>query len=624
MMSPRAKGAFFTLVVVALGTTLPGLSTYFLKDDLSLAMFTAADGTFVPRAFFDQLIWPTARTWDDIWRPVPALSWGLDYLFFGANATAFHIWNIVGHVVNVLLLEALLRRLVTGSHAARGAFVGALLFALYPLAPEAILWTTQRTVIFGLGFSLAALVLWLDWLREGHGRKAVLAFLCAGCGLLSREHALAVLPLFAWLGLQYATAATRRRAVLMALIGGAALGAIYFCCRWLIFGRFSGGYSGWPSMSAYAADNKTFEQLMNTARLLVMPVAENSEGIPSAVSSACTIVLGLSAALGVCACLRGHATARGLRGLALTSSLWLVFSWLPVAFVFIIFPNLLNGRSAYHLMALPLGCIGMGLSHVTPRGWLTTMLLAPVLCVTFFLFTHGIGRYAQAGDSVRGLQQALLSNTTPQDVVLVVDVPTEHRAAPTVDSYLSFLMKQPYTADERNAVACVVGRNKEWPALIAAAQQDANQRGASLRWQRALPHPPWAEPLWPVPQPASGATVSLLAPADGLHCGRSAPAPVIRTRLPAGTAALTMNFEVPGRKLAVPVPMDALQSTGVGEWSIPLTTVLASAGIRNWPLPESVFDAADPLVAAWSISALDAHGTGLGQSETRHFVLTRY
>jgi hypothetical protein len=70
--------------------------------------------------------------------------------------------------------------------------------------------------------------------------------------------------------------------------------------------------------------------------------------------------------------------------------------------------------------------------------------------------------------------------------------------------------------------------------------------------------------------------------------------------------------------------MDALQSTGVGEWSIPLTTVLASAGIRNWPLPESVFDAADPLVAAWSISALDAHGTGLGQSETRHFVLTRY
>lgn len=622
MTAPRARGALLALVVVALGTTLKGFGVYFLKDDLSLAMFTDAGGRFLPGAFFDQLIWPTARTWDDIWRPVPALTWGLDYLLFGANAAAFHFWNIVGHVANVLLLEALLRRLLSGPLAPRGAFVGALLFALYPLAPEAILWTTQRTVVFGLGFSLAALSLWMDWLQSGKKKHLVTAFVCAALGLLSREHALAVFPTMGLLALQHGTPGARLRSFRTAAIGGALLVALYFVCRWLIFGRFSGGYAGTPSMSAYAAANGTFEHLGRTFRLLFFPISDS--GPTLGLGPLFTLLLGASflAALGAILLQRTHST--GLRALALTSASWLVLSWAPVVFVFIIFPNLLNSRSAYHLMALPLGCLGAGLANLSPSPVKAGLFAAPAILLFAMLYTGTVANYVEAGDSVRGLQQGVHALTTAQELALVFEVPTEHSGAPTVDSYLPFLVRPPYLMDARNAEAFVLDRKPEWPALLALSRTTASEKNLHLRWLRALPKSPWITDLVPPGTNARGVAIELVGPAEAAHYGRGSSPPVLSARVPEAAASAAVLLDVPGRSLSLPVPIALLTRTPEGTLALPLQPLLATAGLTGWPLSADVFAAHDPLIVTWRIEVSDANGAVLGTSASRHMVLTSF
>ncbi len=622
MTPARARGALFALIAVAFGTTAAGFQVYFLKDDLSLAMFTDAEGHFLPGAFFDQLLWPTARTWDDIWRPVPALTWGLDYCLFGANAAAFHIWNILGHVVNVLLLEALLRRLLAGPLAPRAAFLGALLFSLYPLAPEAILWTTQRTVVFGLGFSLAALSAWMDWLRGTRTRHLVLAFVYAALGLLSREHALAVFPMLGLLALQHGSPGTRFKAVRIAVIGSLVLVALYFACRWLIFGRFSGGYAGTPSMSAYAEANGTFEHLGRTLKLLFFPFSDAGPAL--GLGFLFTLLMGVSFAAALGTALLSRARGTGLPALALSSVSWLALSWAPVLFVFIIFPNLLNGRSAYHLMALPLGCLGACLAHLSLSPVKAGLMAAPALLLFAMLYTGSVANYVEAGASVRGLQQGIHAATTKNDLALVFNVPTEHSGAPTVDSYLPFLMRQPYLMDARNAEAFVLDRKAEWPALFAKSAATAAAMELQLRWLRALPKAPWVHDLTPTATPGEGAPVELLAPQEAVHLGRASAPPVLRARVSAAAASACVLLDVPGRSLRLAVPLALLGRDADGALTLPLQPLLASAGLGDWPLPTEVFAADDPLIVTWRIEVSDAGGAVLGTSASRHMVLTSF
>lgn len=609
----------FLLLFVALAAYAVGFGVYFLKDDLSMAMFTGADNSLDLRSFTRQLLWPIDRTWDDIWRPVPALSWGADYWLFGADPWAFHLGNILGHALNTVLLYWLVQRLLHFRNAAAAVY-GALFFALFPLFPEAVLWTTQRTVIFGVTFSLAALLAWHVWLLRGERKHLRIAIACSVCGLLSREHALAVTPLMGLMALLCAPAARKRAAFLSAAaIGLASVGA-YFLLRHAIFGRFSGGYAGWESMSAYARDNDILADLPRTLRLLFLPVPEGAW--TEALAMCASLALAAAWILALSVLLRRKPAAPNFAGFALLSLCWLLLSWAPVLYVFEIYPNLLNSRSAYHLMALPVAFLGAALCErgsTWRHGWLLP-LLPLLLCAA--LLGRQISNYVAAGAQVRGLQCAILAVADPMGMTVVVDVPTECHGAPSVDAYLPALLAPPYAPTRVRSATLVQGLPSTWWAAL----NETRQSGLSTQWFRAMAEAPYLRPLFGVAENSEGAAVTLLAPQDlVLVRSQDAALPEIEVRVPSETASADLLLEVPGRSLTLLVPLQHLRPTAQGTQRIALQRILEQVPeLARWPLPHSVFEGSNPLPVQWRIAVKSADGRTLGVSASRRMLLADF
>ena len=104
----------------------------------------------------------------------------------------FAAGQLVLHGAAVLLVHALLLRLV---RTASGALLGAALFAVHPLQVEAVAWMSEARGLLSGVFSLAALVLVLDWRDRGGKLRWGGATLCLILGLCAKPSAVAVPPI---------------------------------------------------------------------------------------------------------------------------------------------------------------------------------------------------------------------------------------------------------------------------------------------------------------------------------------------------------------------------------------------------------------------------------------------
>ncbi len=91
------------------------------------------------------------------------------------NPTAFHVANLILHVLCALVVFAILRLLLKHDW---GAFVGAALFALHPVQVEPVCWITGMKDLAGASLGLLALWQYLTWAAKtqdqdatGHSRK---------------------------------------------------------------------------------------------------------------------------------------------------------------------------------------------------------------------------------------------------------------------------------------------------------------------------------------------------------------------------------------------------------------------------------------------------------------------
>lgn len=117
------------------------------------------------------------------------------------NPVAFHTANLVLHIVNTLLVFALL--LILLRHPG-GAFAGALIFAVHPVQTETVAWIVQLNTLLSTGFSLGCLLCWSLLLRDSVPgakpvRQALLYTGAIGClflAFISKPIAV-VVPLFA-------------------------------------------------------------------------------------------------------------------------------------------------------------------------------------------------------------------------------------------------------------------------------------------------------------------------------------------------------------------------------------------------------------------------------------------
>lgn len=208
-----------------------GLRGGFLFDDFVNLPSLGASGPIRDTDSFLRFV--TSGTADPLGRPVALISFLLDARDWPAAPLPFKLTNLFVHVLNGLLLAALLRRL--GREMPNGgdkwrqrydlaALLGAALWLLHPLFVSTTLYIVQREAMLPATFTLAGLLLWL------HARKS-----------FQRNHA-GTGWLQALLGLGLCSVlATLSKA------NGALLPALALTIEWFFLGPASPPDTAWPA-----------------------------------------------------------------------------------------------------------------------------------------------------------------------------------------------------------------------------------------------------------------------------------------------------------------------------------------------------------------------------------------
>jgi tetratricopeptide (TPR) repeat protein len=126
---------------------------------------------------------------NNVFRPVTYATFSLNWMVGNVHGWGYHLFNVLLHALVTVLLFVLLRRLLEGVRNAETiAFVAALLFAVLPIHTEAVASISGRAELLAAGFVMGA---WLLHLRD----RPAAALLCFGLALLSKESAVAFVPL---------------------------------------------------------------------------------------------------------------------------------------------------------------------------------------------------------------------------------------------------------------------------------------------------------------------------------------------------------------------------------------------------------------------------------------------
>jgi tetratricopeptide (TPR) repeat protein len=137
-------------------------------------------------------IWlhPTAP--DPVKATLEWLGWGL----WGDSPFGFHVASFALHLLSVFLVWRLFAQL-----GLRGAWAGALLFGVHPLAVESVAWIVELKNTTSLPFLLGAMLAWLAYDRTGSRRSYAIALAAFAAALLCKSSVLMfppVLLLHAW------------------------------------------------------------------------------------------------------------------------------------------------------------------------------------------------------------------------------------------------------------------------------------------------------------------------------------------------------------------------------------------------------------------------------------------
>jgi len=123
-------------------------------------------------------------------RPLVLSIWLVTSDFFGPSSWPYHATNVLLHAANSWLLFYLLTKL-KASRAV--AVLSALLFALTPIAPEAVTWSSGSFDLFSFFFILLSSCFYATYLEQGKRRYYFFSLSIMVLALLSKEMALTMI-----------------------------------------------------------------------------------------------------------------------------------------------------------------------------------------------------------------------------------------------------------------------------------------------------------------------------------------------------------------------------------------------------------------------------------------------
>ncbi len=125
------------------------------------------------------------------WHPFTILTLALEYQLFGLNETGYHAFNLLLHLLNVILVFYAVSLL---SDKVVVALVASLLFGIHPLHVESVAWAAELKDLLYTFFFLASYIYYLKYLKDLQKKYYFIALLLFAASLLSKAMA-ASLPL---------------------------------------------------------------------------------------------------------------------------------------------------------------------------------------------------------------------------------------------------------------------------------------------------------------------------------------------------------------------------------------------------------------------------------------------
>jgi hypothetical protein len=176
------------ILLIYLALTLVTLVAF---EQVRHCKFTATDdGIFVARnphvkagLTRESIAYAFTATATANWMPLTWLSVMLDSQFFGPSSATFHLMNLFYHLLTVLLLFMVLKKM-TGA-VWRSAFVAAA-FALHPLRVESVAWISERKDVLSGVFWMLTMLAYIRYTQRPSIRRYLPVALALTLGLMAK------------------------------------------------------------------------------------------------------------------------------------------------------------------------------------------------------------------------------------------------------------------------------------------------------------------------------------------------------------------------------------------------------------------------------------------------------
>ncbi len=197
-MNP-AKTNFFLLallIIVIFTVYANSLNGPFLLDDVALIKNNPLIKNIlnIPN-FFQKDIFANnlnERPISSSYRPLQVVTYAIDYFLWGANPVIFHLGNILIHILNVLLVFFLIKKLFNNLLI---SYFVSLLFGIHPVNTQSVTYISGRADILVATFMLSSLICYINYSKSNRKSFLLLSIVLYTLAIFTKESAILNLPL---------------------------------------------------------------------------------------------------------------------------------------------------------------------------------------------------------------------------------------------------------------------------------------------------------------------------------------------------------------------------------------------------------------------------------------------
>lgn len=177
---------FFFYLVVVLFLFSPAIKAFFVSDDFDWVNRVRSLSPLTHNYFLSNADGARAS---GVYRPLTIISFWANYWLADLNSAFFHLFSIILHALNALLVFYLLK-LISKSDVA--AIMAGLFFAVLPNHPEAVSWISGRGDVLATFFYLLAVILYVAFRQKSGGWRLAVSLGCFLLALFSKEMAISL------------------------------------------------------------------------------------------------------------------------------------------------------------------------------------------------------------------------------------------------------------------------------------------------------------------------------------------------------------------------------------------------------------------------------------------------